>query len=211
MRIPLARQGYPFILAGIGLTALFLWLDLSIAWAVSGVLTLFIVSFFRDPERRSPPGERTILAPADGKVLLVEETEESLFSGGPALKISIFMSVFNCHVNRFPVSGRIEKIRYRTGNFFAAHQERASKQNEQNALLLITENGEAVGLVQIAGLIARRIVCWVRPGDCVQRGARLGLIRFGSRVDLYLPPTSKITVKRGAKVKAGLSQLGEMP
>ena len=123
-------------------------------------------------------------------------------------KISIFMSVFNCHVNRIPLGGVIEEIDYRPGKFFAAHQDRASGQNEQNILHLKTDQGDHLTVVQIAGLIARRIVCWVRPGDRVSAGDRFGLIQFGSRVDLYLPLESRITIKRGDRTKAGLTVLG---
>jgi phosphatidylserine decarboxylase len=141
-------------------------------------------------------------------VLLVEEQENGPGGTERTLKISIFMSVFNCHVNRIPLGGVIEKIDYRPGKFFAAHQDRASGQNEQNILRLKTDKGDPFTVVQIAGLIARRIVCWVRSGDRVSAGDRFGLIQFGSRVDLYLPLESRITIKRGDRTKAGLTVLG---
>jgi phosphatidylserine decarboxylase len=211
MRIPIARQGYPFIAIGLFGVAFFLWLDNLVGWVILSLVTLFVLSFFRDPERLSPPEDKTVLSPADGRVLLIEEKEMTPFSTGKAIKISVFMSVFNCHVNRTPSSGKIEKIVYRAGKFFSANQDRASSQNEQNALLLRTPEGLEITFVQIAGLIARRIVCWAKPGSMVKRGERFGLIRFGSRVDVYLPASTRIRIQRGDKVKAGLTIIGELP
>jgi phosphatidylserine decarboxylase len=211
MRIPIAKQGYPFIAMGLLGVALFLWLDFPVGWILFGLVTLFVISFFRDPERTSPLDEKTILSPADGRVLLIEEKEMTPFSTGQAIKISVFMSVFNCHVNRTPGSGRIEEVVYRTGKFFSANQDRASSQNEQNALLLRTPDGLEISFVQIAGLVARRIVCWVKPGSILKRGERFGLIRFGSRVDVYVPASTRIRIQRGDKVKAGLTIIGELP
>jgi phosphatidylserine decarboxylase len=211
MRIPIARQGYPFIAIGLFGVAFFLWLDNLVGWVILSLVTLFVLSFFRDPERLSPPEDKTVLSPADGRVLLIEEKEMTPFSTGQAIKISVFMSVFNCHVNRTPSSGKIEKIVYRAGKFFSANQDRASSQNEQNALLLRTPEGLEITFVQIAGLIARRIVCWAKPGSMVKRGERFGLIRFGSRVDVYLPASTRIRIQRGDRVKAGLTIIGELP
>ncbi len=211
MRIPIARQGYPFIAIGFFGVALFFWLDFTVGWGFFILITLFVISFFRDPERHSPQGEKALLAPADGRVLLIEEKEMAPFSTGRTIKISIFMSVFNCHVNRIPGNGSIEKVFYRAGTFFSANQDRASAQNEQNALLLRTPDGQEIDIVQVAGLIARRIVCWVKPGETIKRGERFGMIRFGSRVDLYLPTSTRIRIQRGDKVKAGLTIIGELP
>jgi phosphatidylserine decarboxylase len=211
MRIPIAPQGYPFIAIGLFGVALFLWLDFRVGWGLFVLITLFVISFFRDPERQVPRDEKAVLSPADGRVLLIEEKEMTPFSTGPAIKISIFMSVFNCHVNRIPRSGTIEKILYRAGKFFSANQDRASAQNEQNAVLLRTPEGQEICLVQVAGLIARRIVCWVKAGETIERGERFGMIRFGSRVDLFLPASTRIGIQRGDKVKAGLTILGELP
>jgi phosphatidylserine decarboxylase len=211
MRIPIAKQGYPFIALGLFGVALFLWVDFPVGWGFFVLITLFVISFFRDPERQPPQDEKALLAPADGRVLLIEEKEMSPFSTGQTIKISIFMSVFNCHVNRIPGSGKIEKIFYRAGKFFSANQDRASDQNEQNALLLRTSEGKEINVVQVAGLIARRIVCWVKPGENIKRGERFGLIRFGSRVDLYLPVSTRVRIQRGDKVKAGLTIIGELP
>jgi phosphatidylserine decarboxylase len=208
MRIPVARQGAPIIALGLGLAVLFGWLGSRIGLSLAGLFTIFAASFFRDPERVSPGGKGAILAPADGRVLLVEEQGNGPGGTERTMKISIFMSVFNCHVNRVPLEGVIEAIDYRPGKFFAAHQDRASGQNEQNILRLKTDKGDHFTVVQIAGLIARRIVCWVRSGDRVSAGDRFGLIQFGSRVDLYLPLESRITIKRGDRTKAGLTVLG---
>lgn len=211
MRVPIARQGYPFIILGLAGVVLFTWLDLSIGWGIAGLFTLFVAAFFRDPERESPQGEKVLLSPADGRILLIEEEEETPFSTGRTIKISIFMSVFNCHINRIPISGSIEKVFYRAGKFYAANNDLASAQNEQNALVLTTLAGTKICFVQIAGLIARRIVCWVKAGETVKQGERFGLIQFGSRVDLYLPTAARLRIKRGDKVKAGLTILGELP
>ncbi|MBI4764837.1 MAG: phosphatidylserine decarboxylase family protein [Deltaproteobacteria bacterium] len=211
MRLPIAKQGYPFIAMGLLGVALFLWLDFPVGWVIFSLVTLFVISFFRDPERVSPPDEKAVLAPADGRVLLIEEKEMTPFSSGQAIKISVFMSVFNCHVNRIPSSGRIEQVVYRAGKFFSANQDRASSQNEQNALLLRTPEGLEISPIQIAGLVARRIVCWVKPGSVLKRGERFGMIRFGSRVDVYLPASTRIRIQRGDKVKAGLTIMGELP
>jgi phosphatidylserine decarboxylase len=208
MRIPVARQGAPIIALGLGLAVLLGWLGSRVGLSLAGLFALFALSFFRDPERVSPNGKGIIIAPADGRVLLVEEQVNGPVVAERALKISIFMSVFNCHVNRIPLDGVIGGIDYRPGKFFAAHQPRASKQNEQNILRLHTDRGDPVTVVQIAGLIARRIVCWVRSGDRVSAGDRFGLIQFGSRVDLYLPPETRITLKRGDRTKAGLTVVG---
>jgi phosphatidylserine decarboxylase len=211
MRIPVARQGAPIIALGLGLAVLFGWLGSRIGLSLAVLFAIFATSFFRDPERVSPGGKGAILAPADGRVLLVEEQGNGPGGTERTLKISIFMSVFNCHVNRIPLEGVIEAIDYRPGKFFAAHQDRASGQNEQNILRLKLERGDHLTVVQIAGLIARRIVCWVRPGDRVSAGDRFGLIQFGSRVDLYLPLDTRITLKRGDRTKAGLTVVGYLP
>jgi phosphatidylserine decarboxylase len=211
MRIPIARQGYSFIAMAFFGTALFLWWGVMAGWLAFILISLFVIAFFRDPDRISPADEKALLSPADGRVLLIEEKEMTPFSGARAIKISVFMSVFNCHVNRVPSGGNIEKVFYRAGKFFSANQDRASSQNEQNALLLRTPGGLEISIVQVAGLIARRIVCWVQPGAIVKPGERFGLIRFGSRVDIFVPVSTRIRINRGEKVKAGLTVLGELP
>lgn len=208
MRLPIARQGFPYIAAGLALAVILGAWGSRPGFILALALAGFVAAFFRDPERRIPSEKEAILAPADGRVLLVEPRTKGGGDTDTGLKISIFMSVFNCHVNRLPVPGIIRDRRYAPGRFFAAHQERASNQNEQNALRLEAEDGREVTVVQIAGLIARRIVCWVKVGDRLPAGTRFGLIQFGSRVDLYLPPGVRLTVRRGDRVKAGLSVMG---
>lgn len=211
MRIPIAPEGWPFILGSLAVTAVLWFVDISIGFyslfypALS--LSLFIIWFFRDPERVIPEGDGAIVSPADGKVIIVEEVDEDRFLKSRAMKISIFMNVFNVHVNRAPASGRIVDIFYNPGKFFNASFDKASLLNEQNALLIEADNGKRYVANQIAGLIARRIVCRAKPGDALVRGARFGLIRFGSRLDVFLPTDVKVKVKVGEKVSAGSSIL----
>jgi len=175
------------------------------------LLTLFVICFFRDPERVIPAAEKAVLSPADGKVVQVQPCVEERFLKGPAIKVSVFMSVFNVHVNRNPLTGRIVDSAYSRGKFLRADLNQASASNEQNALLVETAEGVRLLVVQIAGLIARRIVCWVKNGDSVERGKRFGLIRFGSRLDIYLPENTTLQVQLGQKALAGQTILGYLP
>jgi phosphatidylserine decarboxylase len=175
------------------------------------LLTLFVISFFRDPERSIPPGEKAVLSPADGRIIKVEPCWEECLLKGPTLKVSIFMSLFNVHVNRIPLTGRVIDISYQAGKFIRANLDKASTMNEQNALLMETPEGTRLLFVQIAGLIARRIVCWVKKGDAVERGCRFGMIRFGSRLDIYLPRDAQLQVRVGQKALAGQTILGHLP
>lgn len=208
-KLPIAREGIPFILTGIGLTCVFLILDLLVLAIPLAVLTSFIIFFFRDPERNLVNSEKAVLTPADGKIIAIERLAngDNRFPD-TAVKLSIFMSVFNAHINRIPVGGRISQLTYHPGKFFSANLDKASLHNENNMVLLETDNREKIVLVQVAGLIARRIVCWVKAGDYVKAGQRFGLIRFGSRLEVYLPPDSTITVRKGEKVKAGQTIIG---
>lgn len=172
------------------------------------LIDLFLVYFFRNPKRSIPDFEGSVVAPADGKVIHAGEYLEDRFLGGKTIKISIFMSIFNVHINRIPTSGRITDIFYKKGKFFSANFDKASLLNEHNALLMETENGKKVLFVQVAGLVARRIICWIKKGDAVVRGQRFGLICFGSRVDIFLPLETKIDVKIGQRVKGGETILG---
>lgn len=209
MRIPIVKEGFPFILSGFILSGLFFLFNLNTIALIGAGLSVFIIWFFRDPERIIPTESGAVLPPADGRVLEIKEIGENESPiGGPAKVISIFMSIFNVHVNRMPVGGRIIDITYRAGKFLSANMSKASLKNEQNRITLETDNGLKVAVVQVAGLIARRIVCWVREGDIVRSGDRFGLIRFGSRVDLYLPQRSKILITRNAKVRAGETIIG---
>ena len=213
--LPVAREGFSFILPSCFFSLLFLFLGLlwhsSLLYAslAMGIVTLFAIYFFRDPNRDIPNGKNALLTPADGRVLDVcclKDANNPL--GEPAVKVSIFMSLFNVHVNRVPASGRISKISYKPGKFFSANLDKASEQNENNMITVQTDEGQKIIFVQIAGLIARRIVCWIRERDIVEAGQRFGLIRFGSRVDVYLPEDSRIIAKPKDKVKAGESILG---
>ncbi len=175
------------------------------------LLTFFVVYFFRDPGRTIPPEKNGILSPADGKVVQVEPCVEDRFLKGPAIKVSVFMSLFDVHVNRNPLTGRVVESAYSPGKFVRADLDQASLANERNALLVENAEGVRLLVVQIAGLIARRIVCWVKKGDWVERGQRFGLIRFGSRLDVYLPPNTALKVQPGQKTLAGQTILGYLP
>ena len=182
----IAREGWPFVaaaaIAAAALSLTSLWLPAAVAW----LALLFIVQFFRDPPRRVPEDRDAVLSPADGKIVVVEKTRDP-YLDRDALKISVFMNVFNVHSNRSPVDGEVKNAWYNAGSFVNAALDKASVENERNALHLVTPAGVDVTCVQVAGLIARRILCYVKPGDMLARGQRYGFIRFGSRVDVYLP------------------------
>lgn len=207
----IVAEGFPFIILSLVLTlfaAFFgaVWLTILLA-----ALTIFIIAFFRNPERHFQDEEKLVISPADGKVIKIEEVDSLDRMHGRFKKISIFMNVFNVHVNRAPCGGTIEKISYRPGKFVSANLDKASAENERNDVLIRTKNGSAVWTVQIAGLIARRIVCWAREGDTVAKGERFGMIRFGSRVEVFLPAGSRVAVRLNDKVRAGQTPLGYLP
>ena len=207
---PIDRAGIPFIGIAAFATAVFALLGIAVL-ALSGLLaTFFICYFFRDPDRVTPVLDGGVVSPADGKVIRVERLESTYFAKGPCRKVSIFMSVFNVHVNRIPFDGRIAKIEYYPGNFFSANLDKASRLNEHNAVYLETGNGQTLCFVQIAGLVARRIICRIQEGDDLVRGQRFGLICFGSRLDVYLPVDTQITVTVGDVVSAGTSLIGKL-
>lgn len=209
----IAPEGVPFVAAAAALTALLyaVW-PRSVPAAVAGlVLTAFMAWFFRDPERTPPSGPGTVISPADGKIVFSGDCPAGIYAAAPGKKVSVFMSVFDVHVNRAPVSGRVAAVRYNRGRFLAANVDKASLENEQNGVIIETAGGRAVAYVQIAGLIARRIVCDLEEGDEVVRGQRVGLIRFGSRVDVYLPADAALSVRAGDRVRAGESVLGVLP
>lgn len=209
LKVPIAKEGIPFILIAVAVTVFVFWLSGSVFARVPFLLiTAFVVAFFRDPERIIPADENAIVSPADGRVIKAERVMEARILKAEALKISIFMNVFNVHVNRFPATGRIRRIIYNPGKFFSADLDKASLENEQNALVVEGPGGRLFAFNQIAGLIARRIVCRVSEGMTLKRGERFGLIRFGSRVDVYLPADCRVTVKIGQKVSAGSSIIG---
>ncbi|HPD56952.1 MAG TPA: phosphatidylserine decarboxylase family protein [Smithellaceae bacterium] len=204
----IAQEGYPFIVFCLIVTALLAFLGIAWLTILSALLTVFIVCFFRNPERYFDQEDKVVISPADGKIIKIENVEVSGNISGSFKKISIFMNVFNVHVNRSPYDGRIEAINYHEGKFFSANLDKASEDNERNEIMLITDDGRRIWFVQIAGLIARRIVCWVNAGMNLKKGERFGIICFGSRVDVYLPPDTTIKVKLNDKVKAGQTALG---
>jgi phosphatidylserine decarboxylase len=205
---PVAKAGYPFIFAAVFTTAVFALLGLTISSLLGLLVTFSICLFFRDPDRVIPAEQNTIVSPADGKILFAGHIEKSPYFDEPCIKVSIFMSVFNVHINRVPHEGIVNNIVYSPGKFFNAGFDKASKDNERNAVVLETLDGKIICFVQIAGLIARRIICNIQPGDHVRRGQRMGLICFGSRVDVYLPAESLLSVSKGDKVKGGRTVLG---
>lgn len=204
----IARPGYPFIAAAAFVTLILSLTGLKFLTIAALFVTGFICAFFRDPDRVTPDIENTVICPADGRVVSATVVEKNPFVDGPCMKVGIFMNVFNVHVNRIPVSGAIESITYRPGRFLSADKAEASIANEHNALVIRMEDGVRVGVVQIAGFIARRIICRVFEKDSVTAGSRFGMICFGSRVDLYLPPDTRIAVSVGDKVKAGSTIIG---
>ncbi len=206
MRIPIASDGYRFIIPLLIITvvlALSPWIWLA---GVSGLLLLFVLNFFRDPERTIPNDEGVVVSPGDGKVVEIVEEKDPLLDE-TYRRISIFLNVFNVHVQRTPVAGRIEKVQYNKGKFLNAASHKASLDNEQSSMIIHTGR-EKVLVKQIAGLIARRIVCWAKEGDNYSLGQRFGLIRFGSRVDLFLPLNAEIKVSLGDHVSGGSSVIG---
>jgi len=205
----IAREGWPFlavaVLISIVVSVFAGWL-----WALPlWVITLFILQFFRDPPRLIPQGENLVLCPADGRVIKVERVTDPYLKR-EAQMVSVFMNVFNVHSNRSPVDGTIKKVWYFPGSFVNASLEKASVANERNALWIKTKSGQDVTCVQIAGLVARRILCYVKAKDKLTRGQRYGFIRFGSRVDVYLPLTARIKVALGDKVSASSDVLAEL-
>ncbi|MBW1899355.1 MAG: phosphatidylserine decarboxylase family protein [Deltaproteobacteria bacterium] len=205
---PVAKPGYGVIGASAFATAIFAIIGLTALAFFGLVVTFFVCWFFRDPDRVIPSKEGAVVSPADGKVIIRDIVEDCPFMEGPCLKISIFMSIFNVHVNRIPYEGTISRVVYNPGKFFTANLDKASQDNEQNAIVLKTENDKKICFVQIAGLVARRIICGVQEGDSLSRGQRFGMICFGSRLDVYLPSDTKPKVFIGEKVKAGTSVLG---
>ncbi len=216
MRLPIHREGLPIIAAFVAVTAVLCWAWLPLGM-VGAILSLWCVWFFRDPDRAVPDGPGLVVAPADGRVLPLTEAappEELGLGTAPRPRISIFMNIFNVHVNRVPADGTVTATHYRPGRFFNASFDKASEHNERlSALMRLADGGDLV-FVQIAGLVARRIRSTLVPGDDVHRGARFGIIRFGSRVDVYLPPDAEVCVHPGQHTTAGetvVARLGPKP
>jgi len=206
--LPVAREGLPFIFLFAFVTLIFAILGWRCLATIGLLLSLFTVYFFRDPNRHCPVEEGSVVAPADGKIVFCGEVAEDKYFKGPAFKVSIFMSVFNVHVNRAPCDGKVIDTYYNKGEFLNASLDKASLKNEQAGVWMKTDSGHDLLFVQIAGLIARRIVTYAGAGDSLKQGSRYGLIRFGSRVDVYFPSGSDIKVSLGDKTVAGESVLG---
>jgi phosphatidylserine decarboxylase len=207
-KLPVAKEGLIFILPSAFLSFLFYFLGVYPLGAFMTLLTLFFLFFFRNPARSALSGEEEILSPADGRVMGVEDLYESEFLGGEVKRISIFMSVSDVHVNRAPCDGSIERVQHRDGRFKLAFKKGIDEENERN-YIVVRRNSEKFLLVQIAGFLARRIVCYVRETDKVAKGAPVGMIAFGSRVDVYMPRSYAAVVKTGQKVKSGVTVLAK--
>lgn len=208
--VPVAKEGIPFIGAAAGVTLTTAWIGWNLVAGAAGVLTLFVAWFFRNPARVIPQGANLVVAPGDGKVIAVEEEFEPRYIKDRSVRITIFLNVFDVHINRMPCEGLVEDVQYQPGLFMVASRPEATIKNEQNVVMIKGWQGAKVLCVQVAGLIARRIVCWVEPKDRAVRGERFGLIRFGSRMDTFLPMESVIKVSVGDRVKGGESVLGEL-
>src|SRR3954468_13151733 len=207
---PIHPEGYPFI-GGFALVSLIFFLIWTPLGWIGTVLTVWCALFFRDPKRVTPLREGIVVAPADGRVSMVVQVvppQELGLGDKPLPRISIFMSVFNCHVNRSPATGRVDRIAYRAGKFINAELDKASEDNERNSLVISTANGR-IGVIQIAGLVARRIVSCVREGQTIGAGERFGLIRFGSRLDVFLPEGTTALVSQGQTAVAGETVLAD--
>src|SRR5258706_4201036 len=199
----IAREGYPLILTAAALAVLALVLGWTFIGVMLAILALAITGFFRDPVRIIPIGDNLIVSPADGKVVSIGPAPDAELFQGAKTRVSIFLSPLDVHINRIPVAGKISEVRYSPGKFLAAYKAEASERNEQNALKVVDSSGRAFGVVQIAGVLARRIVCWVKRGDNLSQGDRFGLIMFGSRTDTYLPEGCSVEVVEGKRVKGG--------
>lgn len=207
-----APEGYAWIF-GLGITSLILGVvDFSTLSLLIFFLTLFVAYFFRDPERHAPEGEQLIVAPADGKVVTIErQCQDERFLQAPTTRIGIFMSPLDVHVNRLPVTGQVQAVHYQPGKFRPAFAEEAVQVNEQNAVMVEDGQGRKIAFVQIAGMLARRIVCKLKGGERVQQGARYGMIMLGSRVDVYCLPEVELKIEVGQRVTAGETIIGVYP
>ena len=205
----LAREGWPFIAAALAV-ALIVWAVAGFAWSLPlWLVAVFVIQFFRDPPRAVPSQPDAVLSPADGRIVKVEKVHDSM-TDRDALLISVFMNVFNVHSNRAPVDGTVERLQYSPGKFVNADLDKASSENERNAMVLRVASGERISVVQVAGLIARRILCYAKEGQRLARGERYGFIRFGSRVDVYLPLSARPKVAVGDVVHATTTILAEL-
>lgn len=204
----IALEGFPFIILSLVFTVFAAFFGILWFTVVLAAISVFIICFFRNPERNFQDEDKLVISPADGKIIKIEEVDVQGSINGRFKKISIFMNIFNVHVNRAPCEGMVEKIHYHTGKFLSANLDKASAENERNEVMIRLKDGRTIWAVQIAGLIARRIVCWTSEGSHIKKGERFGLIRFGSRVEVFLPVDSRIVVKLNDKVRAGQTPLG---
>lgn len=202
----IAREGWPFVAASIVLALIMTAMGAGFLAFLFWLLAVFVIQFFRDPARTPPLGEGLITSPADGRIVVVGKALDPI-TGAESLKISVFMNVFNVHSNRSPIAGRVLDVKYFPGAFLNASVDKASEQNERCAMLLEDNAGRRMTCIQIAGLVARRILCYAQPGDVLSRGQRYGFIRFGSRVDLYCPTSAQALVSVGDKVSAHATPL----
>lgn len=209
MQTAMVHDAYRFLIPLLALCALCLYFGLGAPAAALAILACFVAYFFRNPAREIPAGDRLVVSPADGKIVRIgrlPEADEEMPGGH---SISIFLNIFDVHINRAPIRGALERLEYRRGRFKAAYNDEASRVNEQN-ILTIRGSHQSVTVRQIAGLIARRVVCWKQPGNAMERGEIFGLIRFGSRVDVLLPKDVRVRVKVGDRVKGGSSVIAEV-
>lgn len=208
--VPFAKEGFPFIGLAAGVTLVTGWLGWTPVAVLAAALTIFVSWFFRNPARMIPEGPGLVVAPGDGKVIAIEEEFEPRYLKDRSLRVTIFLNVFDVHINRIPCEGVIEDVQYQPGLFLVASKPEATIKNEQNALMIQSAGGAKVLCVQVAGLIARRIVCWVSPKERAKLGERFGLIRFGSRMDTFVPIGTKLRVAVGDRVKGGATILGDL-
>lgn len=206
----IAREGWPFLAGSVIAAVLISHFIGGILATLAWIIALFVLQFFRDPPREIPQEVGAVLSPADGRVIKVEHTQDP-YGEREAILVSVFMNVFNVHSNRSPVDGTIQKVQYFPGKFVNADLDKASSENERNAIVLKTADQQIVTFVQVAGLIARRILCYVQANDVLSRGQRYGFIRFGSRVDVYLPLNAQVKVSIGDKVSATTTILAKLP
>jgi phosphatidylserine decarboxylase len=207
------REGWPFIAATVALAVVFAFVFAPLFWLLA-ILAGWMAIFFRDPVRVVPTAPGLVVSPADGRVeTIVRATPPPELGLGVSrlTRVSIFMNIFDCHINRAPTAGRVARIAYKPGRFLSADLDKASEANERNSILIEAESGDNVGVVQIAGLVARRIVCWTREGVGIGAGERIGMIRFGSRLDVYLPEGSTVSVSAGQRAIAGETLIALLP